>query len=152
MFKILNVVGKSGICLTVLGHMADREKTSAERMRELIDIAQGKMVLHEIDEVYISKGGQTFQLSEGRLISGRFTKNIRIDNPTYGAGQTHAHIHGRRGDVIGIVNFNGTASHGTKCILHPKDAAALRAQGFQIPDDRIVEWVQEPGLCFLLEG
>lgn len=83
-------------------------------------------------------------LSEGKWIRGRFDSNIRIDQPTHGVGQTHAHVLGRKGEEIGVVNFDGSSSHGTKCRLSDKDADALRAQGFQIKPDNIVEWLALP--------
>ena len=72
---------------------------------------------------------------------GRFASNIRIDQPTHGVGQTHAHVYGRKGDEIGVVNFDGSASHGTKCRLSNDDAAALRTKGFTIKPGNVVEWV-----------
>lgn len=89
------------------------------------------------------EGGELQQLDEGRWISGRFDRNIRIDQPTHlqGAGQPHAHIYGRKGNELGVVNLDGSPSHGTRCKLHDKDADELRNQGFDIPDDNIVEWI-----------
>ena len=60
---------------------------------------------------------------------------------TYGAGQTHAHVLGRKGNEYGVINLDGSASHGSKFRLSKQDAAALRGHGFKIPKDRIVEWV-----------
>jgi hypothetical protein len=91
-------------------------------------------------------------LREGRWIPGRFDKNIRIDQPTHGVGQTHAHVLGRKGEELGVVNFDGSASHGTKCRLSDTDANALRAKGFQIPSGNIVEWVLLAGEYRLLLG
>ena len=72
--------------------------------------------LQYIDEVYISPNGLTYeQLDESRKwISGRFERNIGTDQATSGAGQKHAHVYGRKGNEIVAVNFDGTASHGTK--------------------------------------
>jgi len=92
-------------------------------------------------------------LREGKWVRGRFDRNIRIDQPTHGVGQTHAHIYGRKGDVIGVVNFDGTGSHGTQVRLHKQDADELRGRGFKINSDNIVEWLElaeQPGQLLLL--
>ena len=95
-----------------------------------------------LDVIFISHDGETYRgLDEERKwISGRFSRNIGIDQAAYGAGQTHGHVYGRKGKEILAVNIDGTASHGTTGKLHDKDAAALRAQGFTIRDDNLVEW------------
>ncbi len=84
-------------------------------------------------------------LREGKWISGRFERNIRIDQPTHFQGlqgQKHGTVYGRaRGNALVVVNLDGTASHGKKGRLSVKDAQALKAQGFNIRDDRMVEWV-----------
>jgi hypothetical protein len=101
-------------------------------------------VLHD---VLVSEDGSDFGLlREGKWIAGRFERNIRIDQPTHGVGQTHAHVLGRKGNELGIVNIDGTGSHGTRCRLSDGDAKALRARGFNIPDDNIVEWVSLSGV------
>ena len=51
------------------------------------------------------------------------------------------HVHGRKGNGLGVVNVDGTGSHGTKMRLHPKDANALRARGVNIRADNIIEWL-----------
>ena len=91
------------------------------------------------------------RLDEGYWISGKFDRNIRIDQPTYGAGQRHAHILGRKGQEIGVVNLDGSASHGVRCRLSDADANALRAKGFSIRPGNIVEWItlpEQPTLIF----
>lgn len=97
-------------------------------------------------------GSATEVLHEGKWVTGRFDRNIRIDQPTHGAGQTHAHVLGRKGEEIGIVNFDGSGSHGTKCRLSNDDADALRARGFQIRPGNIVEWMLITGKYQLLLG
>jgi len=98
--------------------------------------------IEELDEIFISPDGSEFQqLYEGKWISGRFDKNIRIDRSTYGAGQTHAHVLGRKGEEFGVINFDGSASHGSKFRLSKQDADALSDQGFDVPKNRIVEWI-----------
>jgi hypothetical protein len=97
-----------------------------------------------LDEVLVSQDGSKFELlREGKWISGRFDRNIRIDRPTHlhGAGQDHGHVFGRKGDELGVVNFDGTSSHGTRMKLHDRDADALRLHGFDIRMDNIVEWL-----------
>lgn len=107
-----------------------------------------------LDKVYIV--GNTIELYEDRKwISGRFNRNIGIDQPSNGVGQVHGHVYGRKDKQLVVVNFDGTASHGTKGRLHADDAAALRARGFSINDDNIVEWndISGPGdLTFLAES
>ena len=94
-----------------------------------------------LDGVMISLDQSSFErLDEGKSVRGRFDSNIRIDQPTHGAGQRHAHVYGRKGNEIGVVNFDGSASHGTKCRLSDDDAAAV-ARGFTIKAGNIVEWV-----------
>jgi hypothetical protein len=74
--------------------------------------------------------------------SGDRDHTVGIDHATHGGpGQTHAHVLGRKGNEIGVVNADGTGSHGTRCKLSDEDADALRARGFSIRDDNIVEWV-----------
>lgn len=101
-----------------------------------------ELIPETLDEVFIVQGDRDYELlREGKWVPGRFPTSLRIDQPTHGVGQPHAHVHGRKGDQLGVVNFDGTASHGTKMRLHPKDAAALRARGFNIPADNLVEWL-----------
>lgn len=90
------------------------------------------------------------RLDEGKLVSGRFPRNIRVDEPTHlaGDGQTHAHVFGRRGNELGVVNFDGTGSHGSKFKVPDKDADTLRKLGFDIPSDNLVEW----RFCAHVEG
>lgn len=104
------------------------------------------------DVVITIEGTASEVLHEGKWIPGRFDSNIRIDHPTHGAGQTHAHVLGRKGEEVGVVNFDGSGSHGTKCRLSSDDADALRARGFQIPPGNIVEWVLLQGEYRLLLG
>lgn len=96
-----------------------------------------------LDEVIVTEDGDAFDLlREGKWVSGRFDDNIRIDHATHGGpGQTHAHVLGRKGNEIGVVNADGTGSHGTRCKLSDEDADALRARGFSIRDGNVVEWV-----------
>ena len=95
-----------------------------------------------ITDIVITTDGATSEvLNEGKWIPGRFDRNIRIDQPSHGAGQMHAHVLGRKGEEIGVVNFDGSGSHGTKCRLSNGDAEALRARGFQIRPGNIIEWV-----------
>lgn len=97
-----------------------------------------------LDAIYlVSENMQDFKLlQEGKLASGRFPRNIRLDQPTHlqGDGQLHAHVFGRKGNELGVVNYDGSGSHGSKFKLHDKDADTLRGLGFAIPPDNIVEW------------
>jgi hypothetical protein len=106
-----------------------------------------------LSEILISEDNAGFErLDEGKWVKGRFDKSIRIDQPTHGVGQMHAHVYGRKGVEIGVVNFDGTASHGTKCRLSDADADALRERGFMIGAGNIVEWIVLPTQPQLLLG
>jgi hypothetical protein len=117
----------------------------AEREREGLPL---------LDEIFITEDGVTYQqLDEGRKwVSGRFERNIGIDQPTSGAGQRHAHVYGRKGNELVVVNVDGTGSHGSKGVLHVKDAEALILQGFTPRKDRIVEWTVVGEMPQLLLG
>lgn len=109
--------------------------------------------LEFLDKIIYIKNETSYEmLHEGKWVAGRFPNNIRIDNPSYGAGQPHAHVYGIKGKEIGVVNFDGTASHSTKCKLNQRDADSLRARGFSIRDDLIVEWTETDQPTLLLEN
>jgi hypothetical protein len=94
-----------------------------------------------LDAVILVAEDGTVELREGRnWVSGRFDRNIGIDQPSHGVGQKHAHVYGRRGNEIVIVNLDGTASHGTKGRLHKDDATALQKRGFDVKAGQIIEW------------
>lgn len=98
--------------------------------------------LDVLDDVIVQTGTTSAErLDEGKWIKGRFDRSIRIDQPTHGVGQAHAHVYGRKGGELGVVNFDGSASHGSKVRLSDEDADALRARGFTIPAGNIVEWL-----------
>lgn len=106
-----------------------------------------------LQEVLISSDQSTFErLDEGKWVRGRFDDNIRIDQPTHGVGQPHAHVYGRNREKIGVVNLDGSSSHGTKCRLNDADADALRARGFSIRTGNIVEWLELPRQPQMLFG
>jgi hypothetical protein len=68
-------------------------------------------------------------------------------------GQKHASVYGRNSrEELVVVNLDGTASHGKKGRLTVDDAEALKAQGFKIRDDRMVEWLVLPNAPQLLLG
>jgi len=97
--------------------------------------------LPTLDAVILASGDGTVELREGRnWISGRFDRNIGIDQPSHGVGQEHAHVYGRKGNEIVAVNLDGTASHGTKGRLHKNDADALQQRGFNVKPGQIIEW------------
>jgi hypothetical protein len=108
--------------------------------------------LQVLDQVLVARGGTEIDiLQEGKWINGRFDRNIRIDQPTHGVGQAHAHVLGRKGDQLGVVNFDGSSSHGTKMRLDKKDADALRNAGVAVRSDNIVEWIvltDQPEILF----
>jgi hypothetical protein len=109
------------------------------------------------DIVIVAEDGQSARLlKEGKWIDGRFERNIRIDQPTHFQGlqgQKHASVYGRNGrDELVVVNLDGTASHGKKGRLHPKDADSLTGQGFTIRPDLMVEWLVVDNAPHLLLG
>ena len=115
------------------------------KLHEIVDIPA---LLPSLDEILLadsptSPGGIWALNEERKWVKGRFDRNIGIDQPSHlhGDGQMHAHVLGRRGNELGVVNLDGTASHGTKVRLHAKDADALRARGFTVRADNIVEWL-----------
>lgn len=116
----------------------------AADMKRLIEVVRdGGTGIPSIANVIVSNDGiELVQFHEGQWISGRIDRNIRLDQATHlqGAGQAHAHVHGRKGDELVVVNLDGSASHGAKGRLHPDDADALVARGYQVPANRIVEW------------
>ena len=98
---------------------------------------------------FVAEDGVSGQvLHEGKWIDGRFERNIRVDFPTHFQGlqgQKHASVYGRNGrEELVVVNLDGTASHGKKGRLTVDDAEALKALGFKIRDDRMVEWIALP--------
>lgn len=108
-----------------------------KQFRKELELAK----LPVLDRVLLASDNASVELYEGRKwIAGRFDRNIGIDQPSHGVGQQHAHVLGRNGNKIVVVNLDGTGSHGTKGRLHNDDAAALRARGFIIGPDNIVEW------------
>jgi hypothetical protein len=115
------------------------------RLRELFDFINSSR-LPVLEGIAITPNGADCEiLQEGQWVPGRFANNIRIDQPTHGPGQVHAHVQDRnRRRTVVIVNFDGTGSHGTKGKLHDRDADALRARGFNIRPDNIVEWIETP--------
>lgn len=156
--------GMQGYCSIDNGAAPPASATGVHALDEAVSNKRGKMVrglrevlrrvaprrLEWITDVLFTGDDETFQqLREGRWVSGRFHGNIRIDQPTdrHGEGQQHAHVYGRNSkQQLVAVHFDGTASHGTRGRLHPRDADALRAQGFEIPQNNIVEWtvVEDP--------
>lgn len=117
-----------------------------DKMRRYMDIIKEcfpeEGELPEITDIFVAEGSDWMMLNEGKWVSGRFPGNIRIDQATHmaGQGQVHGHVHDRKGRQLVVVNLDGTGSHGSKGILHPKDADALIDRGFTIRADRIVEW------------
>ncbi|HVK54256.1 MAG TPA: hypothetical protein VM532_04410 [Burkholderiales bacterium] len=125
--------------------MAGEDSLVSRAAKLIAQQEQAKRPIPLLTGIVVSDDDINFErLDEGQWISGRFERNIRIDQPTYGAGQPHAHILGRKGSQIGVVNLDGSASHGTKCRLSDSDANALRAKGFAIQPSNIVEWSTLP--------
>lgn len=82
-------------------------------------------------------------LVEGKWVQRGIKGSIRIDPPSHGVGQTHAHLFALKGSEYGVVNFDGTGSHGTPKNSRIQDdhADVLRKAGFKIPLDNLVEWL-----------
>ncbi len=122
-------------------------------MRELMDLV-GEVIAEDLprfDELFIPEDGEE-PLYEA-WISGRFDRNIRIDAGSHLPGaDKHAHVFGRRGEEILAVKFGGGTSHGKKGKLHQDDADALRARGFSIPANNLVEWFVVGGARQVLLG
>src|SRR5215475_10448645 len=94
-----------------------------------------------LNQIIVSTDGETAQvLQERTWIRGRFERNIGIDNAADDYGQENARVLGRKGEQLVVVNLDVTGSHGTKGRLHDKDAAALRAKGFEIHPGNLIEW------------
>lgn len=101
-----------------------------------------------LDQVIVSIDGETAEvLQERTWITGRFERNIGIDNATYGDGQRHSHVLGRKGKQLVVVNLDGNLGYGTKGRLHDKDAAALRAKGFEIHRGNLAPGTNAPDTC-----
>ena len=97
-----------------------------------------------LDGVFLTDDGLAARyLSEGKWVTGHFPDNIRIDRATHLlSGDQHAHVYGRKGKLVGVINFDGTKSHGGDSFrLHDNDAAALRQLGYKVPVNNIVEWI-----------
>lgn len=123
------------------------------RFRDFLDLPVIEVIAIDID-------GTRELLAEGIWIDGRYNNNIRIDLDTHfsdaGTDNRHAHIYGRsdRSEALVAVRQSGRSSHGKKGILHKKDADALHARGFDIPKNRIIEWLElplDPDVELLLE-
>jgi hypothetical protein len=106
-----------------------------------------------LDQIIVSTDGLTAEvLRERTWISGRFERNIGLDNATDATGEKQAHVLARKGDHLVVVKLDGTGSQGTKGRLQDKDAAALRAKGFDIHPGNLVEWYVLPDAPELLAG
>ena len=118
-------------------------------MSNLVDFYK----LPVLDQIIVSTDGETAEvLRERTWITGRFERNIGIDNATDAIGQKQAHVLGRKGDHLVVVKLDCAGSYGTKGRLQDKDAAALRAKGFDIHPGNLVEWYVLPDAPELLAG
>jgi len=122
----------------------------AKQMRSLNetveDIQHADILFDEII-LYDDHDQQVGIIEEGKWVHKHVANPFRVDQPTHGVGQPHAHIFGRKGKEIGVVNLDGSGSHGTKMMKLPKDVASkLIDAGFQIRPDRIVEWIVDRAL------
>lgn len=84
--------------------------------------------------------GKILVLKEGKTYTQNLSGKIRIDNPTHGVGQRHAHIYGRKGNEIGVVNIDGSPSHKSRFRLSKGDFEFLQDKGFNLKS-RLVEWI-----------
>ena len=113
---------------------------ASDLLRDFANMTEG---LPEIRLAFVSPNDGTYRrLDEGKWVDGRFPGSIRLDQATHmqGAGQLHAHVYGKKGNQLVVVNFDGSGSHGSKGTLHKDDAATLSNLGFKIRADRIIEW------------
>ena len=115
---------------------------SLKKFSEIIEIHSAE----EITLLALTRDDEAFALYEGKWISGRYKNNIRIDRDTHlhsvdGDGR-HAHVYGRRDrdNALVVVRADGSKSHNRGGILHKADAAALRAQGIDVPENGLVEY------------
>ena len=123
--------------------MSFKEFLKADK-EELKELVESKIYNNYIDEIFVHNcDDETAErLDESNnWVSGRFNNNIRIDQPPLSFGIRHGHIYGRKDNQIGVVNVDGTSSHGSKFKLHKKDADALRKRDFDIPSNNLIEWV-----------
>jgi len=114
------------------------------RARDLIETIEDIRYSHQVlDQIVVfdAETDKAHRIDEGKWIPTKKSNTMRIDHATHGVGPTHAHVYGRKGNEVGVVNIDGTASHGTKMRLSKKDAETLRTHGFKIPRNRIVEWI-----------
>ncbi|HEY5362782.1 MAG TPA: hypothetical protein VIJ49_01120 [Aestuariivirga sp.] len=113
--------------------------------------------IEELDVVvcYDKNDGQAHLIDENsKWISTKPTNTMRMDHPRHGGGgQTHVHIFGKKGKLLGVVNLDGTGSHGTKMRLTKDQAGILTAHGVTVRKDRIIEWIvlKDSTLELLLE-
>jgi hypothetical protein len=119
-------------------------KMDSDAFRRLINKVSEVLYRNSLlDQIVIVAENDTLKrLDEGKWIQ----TDIRIDQANYGAGKTHAHIYGRKGKQLGVVNIDGSGSHNTKMRLRSDHAAALIAHGFDIRKDNMVEWVLDNSL------
>lgn len=98
--------------------------------------------LLEPDGVIVTRDGTHFEtLDESRRYTVK-DGSYRIDKVLHGGGgQTHAHVFCRRNNQLGVINFDGSASHSSKFRLPKAVAAELEKKGFAIRTDRMVEWL-----------
>jgi hypothetical protein len=109
--------------------------------------------LPTLDQIIVSTDGETFQVLRERIwIRGRFERNIGIDNAADAVGERQAQVFGRKGNQLVIVSLEGTGRDGTQGRLDDKDAAALRAKGFEIHPGHLVTWKVLPDAPELLIG
>jgi hypothetical protein len=109
--------------------------------------------LPALDQIIVSTDGETVEvLRERTWVTGRFERNIGIDNAADCMGQRPAQVLGRKDDQIVVVNLTGTGGDGTQGRLYDKDAAALRAKGFEIHPGNLIVWHVLPDAPELLIG
>ncbi|MEO9168610.1 MAG: hypothetical protein ABI230_09420 [Aestuariivirga sp.] len=110
----------------------------------ILKILYPDQFIEELDTVvhYCSEDDQAHIIAENeKWISIKSTSAMRMDHPRHGGGgQTHVHIYGKKQSELGVVNLDGTGSHGTKMRLTKDQAEILIANGVKVRDDRIVEW------------
>lgn len=121
------------------GRPVSRAAQHTKVVREALESMQPPEL--QVDYLIASVGADLVRLDEVKTIVVPKGGHIRIEAPRHGGGgQVHGHIYGRSGNQLLVVNLDGTGSHGTKGVLSRPQAAILKANGFSIRPDRVVEW------------
>lgn len=113
------------------------------KYREFVEKIKNSSAPKEADRVLIFQNdtSEVNILEEGKWLKASFQDEIRVDRNTHmRSGDKHAHIHDRKGNELYALTQDGKPSHGSTPFKLSKDQVkALQGQGFNIPDDGMVE-------------